>query len=210
MELIDLTSNEPRGLARLLAPRFLAPRLLAPRFLTTRVLAGLAVLALMVGLPATSQQAWAQQSGEEGASNVQIFGDWHLRCQPVPVAEATTVDACALFQNLVNPEDQKPIMQVAAGFWGPERKRGLILKLPLGVTLPAGIELLVDEQPKSKAPFVQCFPDGCQAHVLMDDALVQAMQAGIKAKIAFRNLNNRPMSIGFSLKGFTKGFAQAK
>ena len=44
----------------------------------------------------------------------------------------------------------------------------------------------------------------------MDDALLQALQAGIQAKIAFRNLNNRPMSIGFSLKGFTKGFAQAK
>jgi invasion protein IalB len=43
---------------------------------------------------------------------------------------------------------------------------------PLGVLLPSGLGLKLDNQDVGRAGFVRCLPNGCVAEVVMDDKLL--------------------------------------
>jgi len=157
-------------------------------------------LAGFAALPGSAQAQNAEPTSE-------VIKDWTLRCaHPQGVPE----EQCILVQDVTNPSTQQPIMQVAVGYWGPEHNRGLVITLPLGVTLPAGIELQIDGQTRSRAPYVTCPPNGCQAHVLLDDPLLTQMKAGTRGTVNFSDPRGRPEQINFSLSGFTAGFARVK
>ena len=161
-----------------------------------------ATLALLSQLAMTANgQAQSNQQTSE------VIKDWTLKCATPQGAPA---EQCILVQDRLDPENQQPIMQVAVGFWGPERHRGLVITLPLGVTLPQGIELKVDDTVISKAPYVTCTPNGCQAHMPLDDALLQSMKSGQQGKVVFANARGQAVPVAFSLSGFTAGFARVK
>jgi invasion protein IalB len=142
--------------------------------------------------PAQTQPA-PSDTQPQPAQDVQVFKDWFLRCGNT----AQGVERCVLFQDLVNQNNQQPLMQIAVGLWGPEALRGIIITLPLGITLPPGIEITIDEQPVGRAPFFQCTQNGCQSRApLTDDLLTSFVDAG-----------GRVVPIPFSLQGYTAGFA---
>jgi invasion protein IalB len=161
-----------------------------------------AALALISQL-ATTANGHAQNNQQTS----EVIKDWTLKCATPQGAPA---EQCILVQDRLNPENQQPIMQVAVGFWGPERHRGLVITLPLGVTLPQGIQLEVDDTVISKAPYVTCTPNGCQAHMPLDDALLQSMKSGQQGKVVFANARGQAVPVAFSLSGFTAGFAKVK
>lgn len=167
--------------------------------------------AVLAAVLAWTNPATAQTLGNQPATGneapAQVFGDWHLRCRPF---QEGGPDTCILLQNLINPEKQQPLMQIAAGLWPPDKARGMIVTLPLGVTLPPGIQIKVDNNQMAAVPFVQCGMNGCQAHVALDDNLIQAMKAGLQGMVSFKDPANRPVQIPFSLKGFTAGIAAIK
>ena len=163
-------------------------------------LAAALALVSQLAMPANGQAQSNQQTSE-------AIKDWTLNCATPQGAPA---EQCILVQDRLNPENQQPIMQIAVGFWGPERHRGLIITLPLGVTLPQGIQLEVDDTVIRKAPYVTCAPNGCQAHMPLDDALLQSMKSGQQGKIVFANARGQAVPVAFSLSGFTAGFAKVK
>ena len=97
-------------------------------------------------------------------------------------------------------------MQLAVGYWGPENLRGLIITVPLGVTLPPGINVQIDGQQIGRAPFFQCTVNGCQSRVPLEDALLATMKSGQGGVVTFRDAQGRDVPLAFSLRGFTAGF----
>ena len=165
-------------------------------------------VALAAALALLSQLAMtANGQAQSNQQTSEVIKDWTLNCATPQGAPA---EQCILVQDRLNPENQQPIMQVAVGFWGPERHRGLVITLPLGVTLPQGVELKVDDTVISKAPYVTCTPNGCQAHMPLDDELLQSMKSGQQGKVVFANASGQAVPVAFSLSGFTAGFAKVK
>ena len=162
-----------------------------------------ALAAALTGLLAFAGSAQAQNP----ESTSEVIKDWTLRCAHPQDAPD---EQCILVQDINNPETQQPIMQVAAGFFGPERKRGLVITLPLGVVLPAGVELQIDGEGRSRTPYVTCRPNGCQSHVLLDDALLAQLKSGNRGSVIFTDPRGRPEQVNFSLSGFTAGIARVK
>jgi invasion protein IalB len=165
------------------------------------------IVALASPAPAQTQQAPAAggqaQTQPQPAQDVQVFKDWFLRCGQTPQGD----ERCVLFQDLVDQNSQQPLMQIAVGLWGPEKLRGVILTVPLGVTLPPGLEISIDEQAITRAPFFQCAQNGCQSRLPLNDELLAKMRAGQSGTVAFADGNGRVIPIPFSLQGFTAGFA---
>jgi invasion protein IalB len=75
---------------------------------------------------------------------------------------------------------------------------------PMGVLLPSGLGLKIDQVDIGRAGFVRCLPTGCVAEVIMDDNLVKQLRTGQTAT----SFQTPEEGIGFpiSLSGFGEGY----
>jgi invasion protein IalB len=78
----------------------------------------------------------------------------------------------------------------------------------LGVLLPAGLGLKIDDTDVGRAGFVRCLPSGCVAEVVMDDKLIEQMSVGQSATFIIFNTPEEGIGIPLTLAGFRDGFAK--
>lgn len=78
--------------------------------------------------------------------------------------------------------------------------------VPLGVYLPGGLGLKVDETPARAAPFERCIPEGCVVRAPISDSMLAQMKAGSTAYVVIFGAPEKPVQIPISLAGFTNAF----
>ena len=79
---------------------------------------------------------------------------------------------------------------------------------PLGVLLPAGLGLKVDQTDVGRAGFVRCLNSGCVAEVVMEDKLIEQLGAGKNATFIIFNTPEEGIGIPLALDGFRDGFTK--
>ncbi|SFU72837.1 Invasion protein IalB, involved in pathogenesis [Methylobacterium sp. 174MFSha1.1] len=164
-----------------------------------RVRAATLGLALTLGLPAGAALA-------QGAVK-QSFDDWQLRCETPAGAKA---EQCALVQ-YVAAED-RPNLSLVVIVLKTADNRGILLRVvaPLGVLLPSGLGLKVDQAEIGRTSFVRCLSTGCVAEVVMDDKLISQLKGGQQATFIVFQTPEEGVGIPLSLKGFKEGFDSLK
>jgi invasion protein IalB len=156
-----------------------------------------AAIALLLGLSAGGAQA-------QGVVKAQ-YGDWQMSCDTPPGA---SFEQCALIQN-VTAEDQPNVgLSVIVLKTADKQVRLLRVLAPLGVLLPNGLGLNIDEKNIGRVPFVRCLPNGCVAEVVLDDKLIGDLQAGKNAIFVVFRTPEEGVGIPVSLNGFVDGFKQ--
>ena len=157
---------------------------------------------LGVGLAAApaplAAQSEAPQSGAE--IETQQFEDWALRCQP---ASETQPRICRIQQKVAAEDTGKSVLQILAGRFGPEKVLGAIFFVPVGVRLPPGLRIQVDERPLRVFPFEICDTKICQARAVLEGGLLEDLKAGLTGYVKFQNAAGRELTVPVSLKGFT-------
>jgi len=134
----------------------------------------------------------------------QKFDDWTVRCNDQP--NAPTGGKCFIFQSVVETDQERTVMMFVIGKPPNQAEPRAVIVVPLGIDLRPGVEMVIDEGEPRRYPFVVCFPDGCQAHIKVDDELMGAFKRGLKGTVTFRALpGQQGVKIPFSLKGFTAG-----
>lgn len=130
-------------------------------------------------------------------------GDWQMRCESPPGARN---EQCALVQS-VAAEDRPNINLVVIVLKTADGKSRLLRVLaPLGVLLPAGLGLKIDQADVGRAGFVRCTNNGCVAEVMMDDDLIAKLRNGTAATFIVFQTPEEGIGIPVSLKGFGPGF----
>ena len=124
-----------------------------------RSLLALAV-ALLLGLTATASAQGAVRS---------VHGDWQIRCDTPPGAQG---EQCALIQSVVAEDRSNAGLTVIVLKTADQKSKLMRVVAPLGVLLPSGLGLKLDNQDVGRAGFVRCLPNGCVAEVVMDDKLL--------------------------------------
>ena len=143
----------------------------------------------------------AQTEPTQGAeAETQQFEDWTLRCVADPETQART---CRIVQNVVSNETGKQVVRFVVGRFGAERVLGAIISVPLGVRLPPGLALQVDDRPQWTFPFERCNPTSCQIRGVLEEALIHDLKAGLVGRVRFQDGNGQTAIIKVSLKGFT-------
>ncbi len=106
----------------------------------------------------------------------QLFKDWKLRCkQP----EGADKKMCQITQHIVLKENKRPLLRVAVAYIPKQDGRlGVILTLPLGIALPPGIILTVDNGEPRRLPIEYCIRAGCRVHLTLDDTLLCSFKSG--------------------------------
>lgn len=160
---------------------------------------GIILCALGLGPVAPGQAAAAPEDGEK-------FKDWSARCQKVKDSDR---EICHIYQQLVQKKDEKlvPVMKVIAGFLTADGKPALFVTVPLGVSLPQGLKVRVDDGETVSFQYSHCLTSGCIGAVVLTEDLVAEMKSGKQAIFTIYSGTQQDVSIAVSLLGFTAGFS---
>jgi invasion protein IalB len=77
---------------------------------------------------------------------------------------------------------------------------------PLGVLLPSGLRLKIDQVYVGRAGFLRCLPNGWVAEVVMDDTLLKQFRRGQTATFIMFQSPEEGTGFLINLKGFGDGF----
>jgi len=131
------------------------------------------------------------------------YGDWEMRCETPPGASR---EQCALMQS-VAAEDKPNVNLVVIVLKTADGKSKLLRVIaPLGVLLPSGLGLKVDQTDIGRAGFVRCLPSGCVAEVVMDDKLIDQLRSGVTGTFIIFQTPEEGIGIPLALKGFKDGY----
>ena len=166
-----------------------------------QTLAGKARLAalLMIGLwlLVPSENALAQGAVKS------VHKDWQIRCDTPPGAKA---EQCALIQS-VTAEDRANVgLTVIVLKTADQKSRLMRVVAPLGVLLPSGLGLKIDQADIGRAGFVRCLPNGCIAEVVMDDKLLGQLKSAKTATFIIFETPEEGIGFPLSLNGLSEGF----
>jgi invasion protein IalB len=154
----------------------------------------LLLVALLLAFPA---QSYAQ--GEVRAK----YGDWDMRCDTPPGAQN---EQCVVMQ-FVTAEDRENVgLSVVVMKTADQQSRILRVLAPLGVLLPRGLGLRIDDTDMGTTGFIRCLPNGCVSEVLMDDALIEKFRTGQQAMFIIFQTPEEGIGVPISLTGFGEGF----
>jgi invasion protein IalB len=132
-----------------------------------------------------------------------VHGDWQIRCDTPPGAKG---EQCALIQS-VTAEDRPNVgLTVIVLKTADQKSRLMRVLAPLGVLLPSGLGLKIDQTDVGRAGFVRCLPNGCVAEVVMDDNLIKQLRGGQTATFIIFQTPEEGIGFPMSLKGFGEGF----
>ncbi len=133
------------------------------------------------------------------------FGDWEIRCETPAGASA---EQCALIQSVVAEDKNNVNLVVIVLRTSDGKSRLLRVIAPLGVLLPNGLGLKIDQTDIGRAGFVKCLPTGCVAEVVMDDKLIEQMKTGKTATFIIHQVPEEGIGLPLTLNGFKEGFAK--
>jgi invasion protein IalB len=181
--------------------------------LTPRPLAGLglalALVLSIVSLAAAQSASPDVAPGATGPGSIvrETHGAWQVSCRTPPGAKE---EKCALVQS-VTAED-RPNVGLTVVFYKAigENKKLLRVVVPLGVLLPTGLGLKIDDKDVGNAPFLKCGKRGCVAEVVLQDEVINQLKNGTNAMFIIFDTPEAGIGIPVSLQGFSDAFASLK
>ena len=151
----------------------------------------------MVGIPLLVAGQTTRAADEQPT-----YGSWTVRCEET---SANDRKGCFIFQNLVLREGGHRVLQVAVGYVPESKDPVVLLSLPLGISLPPGVSMRVDEGDPKRFAVERCEPAGCRAGFRLDEELLKRFGSGERITVTFHDGRRQPIEVPLSLDGFTEG-----
>lgn len=163
------------------------------------------LVAAACGLSVAISPAIAQDTkAPEGAVKAQ-HGDWQVVCKAPPPGSKKEV--CALVQS-VTAEDRNNVGLTVYFQKFANGTRVLRVFAPLGILLPPGLGLKIDNKDVGHAPFLRCHSFACYAQVVVEDKLVDQLKNGKTAIFIIFQTEEAGIGIPISLKGFAQALPE--
>ncbi|MET4385144.1 invasion protein IalB [Bradyrhizobium sp. F1.4.3] len=135
--------------------------------------------------------------------------------QPGWIARCTSVsrDApleCAIEQNAVLTKTGQTIVLINIRIAPDTRSPVALLQLPLGLNLPVGAKLQVDEGKAVDLQIQTCENRGCYASTPIAPDLLAALRSGKQLKVSFQNMAKETIAIPMPLNDFATAYDKIK
>jgi invasion protein IalB len=165
---------------------------------------GWALLSLVVGLLFIASRASAAGPDAQGAVRDK-HGDWVTRCETPPGAAH---EQCAIVLSVVDQDRPNLILVVIVLNTADRKARLMRVIAPLGVLLPPGVSLRIDNAEAGRLSFLQCLPNGCVAQLAMDEALIDKLKNGKTATLGVFQTPEEGVGVQAPLAGFKEAYEQ--
>jgi len=157
--------------------------------------------------PAPAPSATPSATPTPGADGQPPAPGWVPRCGSV------SRDApleCAIEESAVLTKTGQLIALVNIRVTSDTRQPIALVQLPLGLNLPAGAKLQVDEGRIVDLQIQTCEQRGCYANLPVPVDLLAAMRTGKQLKVSFQNLAKEAISIPLPLADFAAAYDKIK
>ena len=131
-------------------------------------------------------------------------GDWQVVCKAPPPGAKSEV--CAMVQS-VTAEDRPNVGLTVYFQKFANGTKVLRVFAPLGVLIPPGLGLKIDDKDVGHAPFLRCHNFACYAQVVVEDPLVEQLKTGKTAIFVIFQTEEAGIGIPISLSGFAEALA---
>jgi invasion protein IalB len=157
-----------------------------------------------VAQPAAPPQA---ESAPANAAPQQPAPGWAARC--TSVSRETPLE-CAMEQTAVLTKTGQLIVLVNIRVPSDTHTPVALVQLPLGLFLPAGAKLQVDDGKAVDLQIQTCENRGCYASAPIAPDLLAALKSGKELKVSFQNLAKETISIPMPLGDFAAAYDKIK
>lgn len=170
-----------------------------------RILPVILLTLLVAAAPAAAQQKGKPKPPAQPES-AERFDDWRLGCEKRPGVQKET---CFVEQRLSRADDPERLaIAVAIGYFAPDGKAAMIVKLPPAAVQEAGIIIRVDERAVREIGIRNCGAENCSVLALLDDEMLTDLRQGNRAVVAYSRKDSEEITrVPVSLRGLTRGLA---
>ncbi len=169
---------------------------------------GIVALMAGIGLPASAQTPeWRTGPTPTAKPPKPKTMSWLVNCQNT--GEGGTLD-CKMSQTIIMKKTSQRILTIVIRKGENEKNPSMMLSLPHGLFLPAGVNLSVDGKQIRKLPVQTCDKAGCYAGLPVSPELLEAMRKGNQISVSLQDLKKRKIKVSATLAGFTSAYNQMK
>jgi invasion protein IalB len=148
--------------------------------------------------PAAQQQADTAPATQPG---------WIARCSS---ASRDAPLECAIEQNAVLTKTGQLIVLINIRVPADTRVPMALIQLPLGLNLPVGARLQVDDGKPLDLQIQTCENRGCYASTSIGSEMLAAMKSGKQLKVSFQNMAKETIAIPMPLADFAAAYDKIK
>jgi invasion protein IalB len=151
----------------------------------------------------------APSDNADGASaaNTPPPPGWVARCGS---ASRDAPLECAIEQNAVLPRTGQLVIAVNIRVPADTHTPSALIQLPLGLNIPNGAKLQVDDGKTTDLQIQTCEARGCYAGTTIAPELLAAMKSGKQLKVSFQNLNKETLTVPLPLADFAAAYDKIK
>jgi len=132
---------------------------------------------------------------------------WIVRC--TSVSRDAPLE-CAMEQNAVLTKTGQTVVLINIRIAPDTRTPVALLQLPLGLNLPVGAKLQVDEGKTFDLQIQTCENRGCYASTPIAADLLTALRSGKQLKVSFQNMAKETIAIPMPLGDFAAAYDKIK
>jgi invasion protein IalB len=147
-----------------------------------------------------SPPAPAAAADAHAADNV-LPSRWTSRC--ASEARSAALD-CAVEQSAIITQTGQLLASITVRVPADTRRPVLMIQLPVGLFLPAGITIKVDDGKPQEISLQTCDLKGCYGAAPLPDETLAAMKTGKRFAISFQNVSKENIVIPFGLSNFAE------
>jgi len=168
------------------------------RTITALTLAALMLAGVVAGSGPGSVAAQGLPTEPQGGMETREFRDWTLRC-----LETDGQRRCEMIQAVDDPADGEPVLAMVVTRQPGGAPPLAWIVLPLGLLLPPGVGLRIDQGETQRLPVRHCEPGGCLVPWELDAAALTALRGGVTLEVLAYDIDEEAVAIPVSLLGFT-------
>ncbi|MDX3968553.1 MAG: invasion associated locus B family protein [Bradyrhizobium sp.] len=154
--------------------------------------------------PATQPAPAPTKSQADGAP---AQPGWIVRCTS---ASRDAPLECAMEQNAVLTKTGQTVLLINIRIAPDTRTPVALLQLPLGLNLPIGAKLQVDEGKTVDLQIQTCENRGCYASIPVAPDLLASLRSGKQLKVSFQNMAKETIAIPMPLGDFGAAYDKIK
>ena len=144
----------------------------------------------------SSQVRANEQAGSEYKETTRIFGDWQVRCEQ----NQESGDSCVMMQDLYSKANGQRVLQ--ANFAKISEGTLMTLILPLGIYLPGGVTIQIEDFEEYRFEIMFCSQEGCFVNSLVPPQLLEWMRRKERARLTVLFKPDQPVDLPYSISGF--------